>query len=103
MVGTAAAVVLAAIFVWAAVAKLRDRPATLRAFTAAGLPAPDALAVVVPAVELVLAGLLLAVPPWGRKGATMRWTSLSSRAVVSDVIGTESPCTRTHMRSPRRC
>ena len=60
--GYACAVVLAAVFVRAAVAKgVRPRD-TAAGFAALGVPAPEAAARAVPAAELVLSVLLLAVP-----------------------------------------
>ena len=58
----AAALVLAAVFAWAAVAKVAARPATIASFRGLGLPAPAALAAAVPAVELALAVGLVVVP-----------------------------------------
>ncbi|MGH1503365.1 MAG: MauE/DoxX family redox-associated membrane protein [Acidimicrobiales bacterium] len=54
-----AAAVLAAVFVWAAVAKLRDREGTTVDFAAMGLPAPGLSAVVVPGAELAVAVALV--------------------------------------------
>ena len=58
-----AALVLAAVFVRAATAKLADRTATAIAFGELGLPTVAATAV--PLVELALAGALVVVPEWG--------------------------------------
>jgi thiol-disulfide isomerase/thioredoxin len=60
--GYAAALVLAAVFVRAAAAKLHDRAGTRRTFTALGLP--GSVAGAVPAVELVLALGLVVAPGW---------------------------------------
>lgn len=65
LVGVAAALALAAILVVAAVAKLRDRPATSRDFASLGLPSPGFWAVAVPAAELATALLLVLLPGWG--------------------------------------
>lgn len=59
------ALVLALVFVWAAVAKLRNRSTTTRSFEAFGLPAAAALAVLVPLVELALAAALVVNPVLG--------------------------------------
>lgn len=60
----AAALVLAAVFAWAGVAKLTARPATISSFRGLGLPAPAPLATAVPAVEALLAvGLVVAPAP----------------------------------------
>jgi hypothetical protein len=59
-VAEAAALVLALVFVWAAVAKVRARTATIASFSGLRLPAPAVLATVVPLVEVGLAiGLVL--------------------------------------------
>jgi hypothetical protein len=58
----ALALVLAAVFAWAAVAKVRERDATVASFRGLGLLWPSQLAVVVPAVEVGLAVALVAVP-----------------------------------------
>jgi hypothetical protein len=56
------ALVLAATFAWAAVAKLADRPRTAAGFAALGLPRPAVAAVAVPVVELALAAALVVAP-----------------------------------------
>jgi len=68
-VGYAAALLLAAVFGWAGLAKFRTRDQTARTFRAFGLAAPDALAVGVPVTELVLAVGLVVVPGWAALGA----------------------------------
>src|SRR5206468_4107936 len=60
-VAAACALVLAVVFGWAGVAKLRHHDATVESFRGLRLPAPAALARIVPVVELaVAAGLVLA-------------------------------------------
>jgi uncharacterized membrane protein YphA (DoxX/SURF4 family) len=61
----AAALLLAAVFAWAGAAKLRQPAATAAQLRALGLPAPWVLARAVPAVEVALAVLLVAVPRTG--------------------------------------
>lgn len=63
--GTAAAVVLALVLVFAAGSKARDRVGTQRSFTALGVPAPRVAAVVVPLIELATAVALLLRPAVG--------------------------------------
>ena len=58
----AAALVLAAVFGWAAVAKVRAAGPTTASFRGLGLPAPRLLARAVPAVEAVLAVALVLRP-----------------------------------------
>lgn len=60
-----AAVVLAAVFAAAALAKLADPDETRLGFAALGLPQPDLLAWLIPVGELAVAGLLLLNRPWG--------------------------------------
>lgn len=63
-VGYAAALVVAAVYLVAGVAKLSDRPTTASTFRALGVPAPAAMATAVPLAELALgAGLLVAPRP----------------------------------------
>lgn len=61
-VAAASALVLAAVFVWAAVAKLRERRATVTSFRELRLPCPEVLAVAVPIAEVLLAVALVAAP-----------------------------------------
>jgi len=79
--GYACAVVLAAVFVRAGVAKAMRSPETVAGFAALGVPAPDATARVVPVVELLLAVLLLAVPQAGAIAA------LALLAAFSAILG----------------
>jgi hypothetical protein len=87
-VGYLAALVLAALFAWAGVAKLGARRRTTRTFRALGLPAPDGLAVAVPAIELALALGLVVVPGWAAAGALALLAAFSlflARAVRAGV------------------
>ncbi|MEZ5411523.1 MAG: hypothetical protein R2761_26055 [Acidimicrobiales bacterium] len=65
----AAALVLAAVLVVAAGAKLARRGATGDELASLGLVAPGVLAWAVPAAELVVAGLLVVTPAWGGMAA----------------------------------
>lgn len=67
--GTAAAVLLAVVFVASGLAKLRRPRVTHASFAALGVPAPRALAVAIPAWELVLASLLVLRPAVGGAAA----------------------------------
>lgn len=78
--GGAAAIVLAVVFAWAAVAKFRAMAETTVSFHGLGLPAAAVLARVVPVVELVVAAGLLAVP------ATVAWPALALVVAFSLVI-----------------
>lgn len=64
-IATASALVLSGVLAWAAVAKLRGRVATAASFRVLRLPAPRALAVVVPVIELLVAVLLVVLPRGG--------------------------------------
>lgn len=65
VVAVAAAVALAAIFIYASVAKLRARDATAEDFRSLGLPEPARWAILVPVLELAVASLLVVLPGWG--------------------------------------
>lgn len=82
----AAALVLAAVFAVAAVAKARRRAATTASFRGLGLSAPGVLAVAVPAVEAVLAVTLVLVPgpaSFAALALLLAFTAVIVRAVIS--------------------
>jgi uncharacterized membrane protein YphA (DoxX/SURF4 family) len=83
---------LAAVFGWAAVAKLRDRTATARSFAAFGLPAPDALAVVVPTLELALAATLLVSPALGATLALAALAGFTTQLLLARRRGVDAGC-----------
>lgn len=87
-----AAVTLAAIFVWAAVAKLRAPARTSDSFRALHLPVPLLLSRVVPIVELVVAVLLLAVPALGAPMAFVLLVIFSAFLGVQLLGGNTAPC-----------
>ncbi len=88
--GTVAALLLAGVFVAAAVTKLRDLEGTRAGFVDLGLPQPQVLAWLVPALELVVVILLLVVPGWGGVAAfallaaftVVLWVTISSGKLV---------------------
>jgi len=85
--GYAAALLLALVFFVAAVAKLRDRPGTARAFAGLGLPARAAIAA--PVMELVLVAGLVLVPGWAAAAALAllaAFTTFLARAVRAGVV-----------------
>jgi uncharacterized membrane protein YphA (DoxX/SURF4 family) len=85
-----AALFLAGVLALAGVAKLRDRPGTVRSFRALGLPAP--LATAVPVVELLLAAGLVVLPGWSAAVALAvlaAFTTFLARAVRD---GVAAPC-----------
>lgn len=91
-VARAAAIVLAAVFAVAAVAKLRQPVSTARSFAALGLPAPAVLAYAVPAVEAGLAVALVAVPraaAWVAIVLLAAFTAVLARSITK---GTGAPC-----------
>ncbi len=65
LAGLGSALVLAFVFSWAALAKLRDQTNTIADFASLGLPRPRLLATVVPALEIMVAILLALWPGWG--------------------------------------
>jgi uncharacterized membrane protein YphA (DoxX/SURF4 family) len=78
--GGAAALVLAAVFAWAAVAKFRTPDETAASFHGLGLPAAAVLAKAVPVVELAVAAGLIVVP------AATSWIALALVVAFSLVI-----------------
>ena len=77
----AAALVLAGIFLWAAVAKVAARTATVASFRGLGLPVPGALATGVPALEVALAAGLVVAP------AVAAYAALALLLAFSIVVG----------------
>lgn len=59
-IGFVAAILVAAVFTWSAVAKLRDRGAVARDFAAIGIPFAPFTVIAVVVAEFVTAGLLVA-------------------------------------------
>jgi uncharacterized membrane protein YphA (DoxX/SURF4 family) len=85
-IAAAAAGVLALVFAWAGIAKLRTQPATAASFRGLGLPAPTALARAVPAAELAVAAGLVAAPAlaaWVALVLLLAFTFVIGRAVVA--------------------
>ena len=64
-VASLAALALAAVLVWAGVAKLLRPNETARDFKQLGLPTPAVLARAVPLIEMAIAVALVVVPGWG--------------------------------------
>jgi uncharacterized membrane protein YphA (DoxX/SURF4 family) len=82
----AAALVLAAVFAWAGVAKLRHAATTTASFTGLGLPAPAVLARAVPLIELVVGAGLVFAPAfaaWIALALLLAFTVVIGRAVTS--------------------
>ena len=75
--GYACAVVLAAVFVRAGVAKLLHPSETAAGFAALGVPAASTIARVVPVIELGLAVALLAAPRFGATAALVLLANFS--------------------------
>lgn len=91
-VGTAAAVLLAALLAVAAGAKLRDRTATASTFAALGLAAPSALAVAVPVTELLVGAALVAAPRVGGIAAVVLLLGMTGVLVRAAQAPTPVPC-----------
>lgn len=87
-----AAVGLAVVFAWAAVAKAVRHRSTVDAFVALGLPAASALAVAVPAVEVGLAGLLVVRPEVGGALALALLAAFTLVVIRGVMRGTSSGC-----------
>ena len=90
--GYTAAVVLAAVFALASVAKLRDLPATLEQFNALGLPRAGVFTRIVPLAELSLVILLLVVPPVGAIAALITLAFFTTFLVGRVRAGVHTPC-----------
>ena len=91
-VGYCAAVVLAALFATASIAKLRDLPATLKQFTELGLPRPGVFTRIVPLAELALVTLLLVVPAVGAIFALVTLAFFTTFLVGRVRAGITAPC-----------
>jgi len=91
-VGSVAAVVLAAVFGFAAVAKAARRGETVAAFAGLGVPAPGVLAILVAAVELVIAATLLARPHVGAALALAALAAFTFVVVRALGRGVETGC-----------
>ena len=90
--GYACAVLLAAVFVRAGAAKLARPAQAAASFVALGVPAAVTAARAVPAMELLVAVALLAVPRAGAIGALallLPFTAVLTRAVRA---GSQAPC-----------
>jgi uncharacterized membrane protein YphA (DoxX/SURF4 family) len=90
--GMTAAAVLAAVLAWAGAAKLQRAEATREGFAALGLPRPDLAARAVPVAELLVAVLLLAVPPVGAVLALLLLGAFTWVVVQQVRAGSEVPC-----------
>lgn len=91
-IGYASAVVLAAVFALAAVAKLRDLDDTADGFEALGLPSPAVFAAVIPLAELAIVALLLVVPAAGAIAALVTLAFFTTFLVGRLRAGVRAPC-----------
>lgn len=91
-VGYTSAVLLAVVFVVAAVAKWRDRVGTDASFRDLGLPYASRFATVVPIVELVIAALLVTVPFAGGLAAVTTLSFFTTFLVTRLRAGITPPC-----------
>jgi hypothetical protein len=91
-IGYLAALFLAATFLVAAVSKLRDIAATADEFDLLGVPAPDAMARVVPVVELAIAAGLVAVPSIGGLAALVTLAFFTTFLAGRLRAGVRVPC-----------
>jgi hypothetical protein len=88
----ASAISLAAVLAWAGAAKLQRLAVTKEGFAALHLPRPDVLAVGVPIAELLIAVVLLAVPPVGAVAALVLLAGFTAVVVREVRGGSEVPC-----------
>ncbi len=91
-IGYVAAVVVAASFALAAVAKLRDLPGTLRDFEALGVPSSDLFVRLVPLTELAVVALLLILPAGGGIAALVTLAFFTTFLVGRLRAGVRAPC-----------
>ena len=85
-------VLLAAVFAFAAGAKLADRAATAEGFRALHLRHADRLAVAVPTLELLTAVLLIAAPRGGAIIALVLLLGFSGLLALRLRAGSTAPC-----------
>ena len=78
-----AAVILAAVFAWAAIAKLLAPETTVTGFAGLGVPMPRVAARLVPVVEVGLAGLLVSRPVLGAASALVLLAAFTIALVVN--------------------
>ena len=91
-IGYTAAVVVAAVFAVAGVAKLRDLRTTVEDFERLGLPNPEVFARLVPLAELAVAALLLIVPAAGAIAALVTLAFFTTFLVGRIRAGVTAPC-----------
>jgi hypothetical protein len=91
-IGYLAALFLAATFLIAAISKLRDVASTADEFDLLGVPAPDAMARVVPVVELAIAAGLVIVPSIGGLFALVALAFFTTFLVGRLRAGVRVPC-----------
>jgi hypothetical protein len=85
-----AALLVAAVFLRAAVAKLADRTGTRAAFRTLGLP--PSTATVVPAIELVLVLTLVVAPGWGAALALALLAAFTTFLALAVRAGVQGGC-----------
>ena len=90
--GYTAAVVVAAVFAVAGVAKLRDLGGTARDFYRLGIPDAGLLAWIVPLAELSVTVLLLIVPPAGAIAALVTLAFFTTFLLGRLRAGVRAPC-----------
>jgi len=89
---TVCACLLAAVFVWAAGAKLVAHRATVLGFDALGVPAPAVAAVAVPVVEFLVAAALVASPAVGGALALALLAAFTLVVIRAVVTGNRAGC-----------
>ncbi|HEY6532224.1 MAG TPA: MauE/DoxX family redox-associated membrane protein [Acidimicrobiales bacterium] len=91
-IGYTAAVVVAAVFAVAAMAKLRDLRATADGFERLGIPQVELFARMVPVTELAVAVLLLIVPAGGAISALVTLAFFTTFLIGRLRAGVRAPC-----------
>ncbi len=86
------ALVLAAVFVAAAVAKFRDRAGTTDTMASFRLPLPGVMAVVVPIIELAIAAVLVISPSAGALAGVTLLVFFTTFLLLQLRLGVTTPC-----------
>ena len=89
---TVVGVALAAIFAWAALAKLTDRAGTIETMRNFRLPLPGVWALVVPGIELAIAAALVVSPSIGALAGVTLLVFFTTFLLLQLRLGVQTPC-----------
>lgn len=91
-VGYSAAIVLAVVFAWSAVTKIRDPEATAEAFSLLGVPNPTAASRLLPFPEIAVVVLLLVAPAAGAIAVLVLLAFFTTFLIGRIRAGVDAPC-----------